>query len=161
MLFRSQFEDLIKKNEVREHNNCNSNNIILNPNYNIQSRISIQKEEPKLQVIQNFSSYHKIKYKSHLSENINFAETQPKQNSKKNNGFYNYNKNSFFSRKMNNNHSSNNVSCNLQQHNNSNSGNIIYENQNVSMTKQVKFRKLERLPGDSDSGEAELNEEQI
>ena len=156
---KKKFEDLIKKNEIREHNNCNSNNIILNPNYNIQSRISIQKEEPKLQVIQNFSSYHKIKYKSHLSENINFAETQPKKNSKMNSGFYNYNKNTICNRKKKNIYSCNNVSCNLQQHNNSNSGNIIYENKNISMTKQVKFRKLERLPGDSDSGEAELNGE--
>ena len=155
---KKKFEDLIKKNEICEHNNSNSNNIILNPNYNIQSRISIQKEEPKLQVIQNFSSYHKIKYKSHLSENINFEEIQPKQNYKMNCGFYNYNKNTISNRKINDVYSSSNVSCNLQQHNNSNSGNIIYENKNISMTKQVKLRKLEKLPGDSDSGEVELNE---
>ena len=63
-------------NDIRERNNNNIIHPILN------------KEEPKLNVIQNFSSYHKIK-----TQNVNFAETQPKCCSKNNNGFYKNNSN--------------------------------------------------------------------
>ena len=66
-------KDLI--NDIREKTNHNIIHPILN------------KEEPKLNVIQNFSSYHKIK-----SHHVNLTETQPKYCSRNNINFYNYNR---------------------------------------------------------------------
>ena len=42
-------------------------------------------------------------------------------------------------------------------YNNDIKNNTINAN-NTSLTRQIKFRKLEKLPGDSDSGDVVLNE---
>ena len=154
---KKENEDNLKKKDINKDNKSPSfyNNNINNINYdsNINNNMPIKKkEDPKVKIIQNFSSYHKIKYKSHIPEKINFAETQPKQMGIGGEGFYNSNKNNI---PIKENKKQNNNSCqyggnNLQNYNNKN--NII---------KQVKFRKLEKLPGDSDSGDVVLNDDCI
>ena len=142
-------------------NNSNMNNSNIN-NSNINNNIQIKKkEDQKVKIIQNFSSYHKIKYKSHIPEKINFAETQPKQFNLVEDGFYNSNKNNNITKeakKYNNNtyhHKGENNKNNYLNYNNDN------KNNNNNIIKQVKFRKLEKLPGDSDSGDVDLNDECI
>ena len=93
-------------------------------------------------------------------EKINFAETQPKQFSLAEDGFYNSNKNNNITKetkKYNNNtyhHKGENNTNNYLNYNNDNKN-------NNNIIKQVKFRKLEKLPGDSDSGDVDLNDECI
>ena len=107
-----------------------------------------KKEENKVKVIENFSSYHKIKYKSQIPEKINFAETQPKQSNLLADGFYKKNKKENKKTKS---------GTNFSIYNNETKNNTINTN-NTSLTRQIKFRKLEKLPGDSDSGDVVLNE---
>ena len=117
--------------------------------------------------------YHKIKYKSHIPEKINFAETQPKQLGIAGEGFYNCNKNNIpikENKKKNSNkgrESDENLSnINSIQYGGGNCGNIFQNYNNDiknknNVIKQVKFRKLEKLPGDSDSGDVVLNDDCI
>ena len=148
-------------NDINNYNNINYENIPNNNNNNMINNVQFKKkEEPKVKIIQNFSSYHKIKYKSHIPEKINFAETQPKQLGIAGEGFYNCNKNNIpikENKKQNNNSS---------QYGGGNCGNIFQNYNNDiknknNVIKQVKFRKLEKLPGDSDSGDVVLNDDCI
>ena len=147
-------------NDINNYNNINYENISNNNNNAINNMQIKKKEEPKVKIIQNFSSYHKIKYKSHIPEKLNFAETQPKHLGIVGEGFYNCNKNNIpikENKKQNINsiqYGGGNCGNNFQNYNNEikNKNNII---------KQVKFRKLEKLPGDSDSGDVVLNDDCI
>ena len=108
-----------------------------------------KKEENKVKIIENFSSYHKIKYKSQMGEKINFAETQPKQSSQIGDGFYKKNKKENKKTKS---------GINFSIYNNNDAKNNTINANNISLTRQIKFRKLEKLPGDSDSGDVVLND---
>ena len=112
-----------------------------------------KKEDNKVKIIQNFSSYHKIKYKSQITEKINFAETQPKQSDIYGDGFYKKNKKE--NKKTNS--GTNFLIYNANIINNEIKNNTINAN-NSSLTRQIKFRKLEKLPGDSESGDIVLND---
>ena len=129
----------------------------MNTNSNMINNVQFKKkEEPKVKIIQNFSSYHKIKYKSHIPEKLNFAETQPKQMGIAGEGFFNCNKNNIpiKENKKQNNNSQYGGGNSFQNYNND------IKNKNT-VIKQVKFRKLEKLPGDSDSGDVVLNDDCI
>jgi len=150
---------IIKKKENKvnkilfnhENNNNNLNNLNNINNTNKNNNINLQmkkKEENRVKVIENFSSYHKIKYKSQIPEKINFAETQPKQSNLLADGFYKKNKKENKKTKS---------GTNFPIYNNETKNNTINTN-NTSLTRQIKFRKLEKLPGDSDSGDVVLNE---
>ena len=134
-------------NTINTTNNTNSttNNTNKNNNLNVQLK---KKDDNKVKIIQNFSSYHKIKYKSQIPENINFAETQPKQSNLFGDGFYKKNKKENKKTKS---------GSNFLIYNNEVKNNTINAN-NTSLTRQIKFRKLEKLPGDSDSGDVVLND---
>ena len=134
-------------NNININNNNEINNNMNNKNMNINIK---KKEENKVKIIQNFSSYHKIKYKSHIAEKINFAETQTKQNNLFNDVFYNKNKKENKKTKS---------GTNFLIYNNNDSKNNTINANNSSLTRQIKFRKLEKLPGDSDSGDVVLNEQ--
>ena len=130
--------------------NNNSNNI---NNCNTHKNINLQikkKEDNKVKIIQDFSSYHKIKYNSQITDKINFAETQPKQSNLFGDGFYKKNKKENKKTKS----GSNFI---IYNNNNETKNNTINAN-NTSLTRPIKFRKLEKLPGDSDSGDVVLNE---
>ena len=142
------------------NNNMNDNK--LNNNSNTKNNIQLKKkDEQKVKIIQNFSSYHKIKYKSHISEKINYDETQSKQFCFPREEFNNCNKN--------NNNNNNNLFKNNQKYNyntsqqggekltNNNNNNPNYNNNNNKIN-HIKFRKLEKLPGDSDNGDVDLND---
>ena len=132
------------------NNNINNTNNTINTNKN-NNNINLQlkkKEENKVKIIENFSSYHKIKYKSQITDKINFAETQPKQSNLFGDGFYKKNKKENKKTKS---------GTNFSIYNNDIKNNTINAN-NTSLTRQIKFRKLEKLPGDSDSGDVVLNE---
>ena len=109
-----------------------------------------KKEDNKVKIIQDFSSYHKIKYNSQITDKINFAETQPKQSNLFGDGFYKKNKKENKKTKS----GSNFI---IYNNNNESKNNTINAN-NTSLTRPIKFRKLEKLPGDSDSGDVVLNE---
>ena len=140
-------------NNINNVNNINNTNIINNisnmnknnNNINLQMK---KKEDNKVKIIQNFSSYHKIKTKSQIPEKINFAETQPKQSNLLIDGFYKKNKKENKKTKS---------GTNFLIYNNEIKNNTINAN-NTSLTRQIKFRKLEKLPGDSDSGDVVLND---
>ena len=140
-------------NNINNVNNINNTNIINNisnmnknnNNINLQMK---KKEDNKVKIIQNFSSYHKIKTKSQIPEKINFAETQPKQSNLLIDGFYKKNKKENKKTKS---------GTNFLMYNNEIKNNTINAN-NTSLTRQIKFRKLEKLPGDSDSGDVVLND---
>ena len=154
--YNSEFN--IDNNNANVNNNNSNINNINNSNINNNNIQIKKKEEQKVKIIQNFSSYHKIKYKSHIPEKINFAETQPKQFNV-GGGFYKCNKN-------NNNTIKENIKYNnnTYQHKGDNGNNVLNnnnDNKNNYIIKQVKFRKLEKLPGDSDSGDVDLNDECI
>ncbi len=131
---------LINNNSSRTNNTNKNNN-----NINLELK---KKEENKVKIIENFSSYHKIKYKSQITDKINFAETQPKQSNLFGDGFYKKNKKENKKTKS---------GTNFSIYNNDIKNNTINAN-NTSLTRQIKFRKLEKLPGDSDSGDVVLNE---
>jgi hypothetical protein len=145
-------------NDINNYNNINYENISNNNNNNMINNVQLKKkEEPKVKIIQNFSSYHKIKYKSHIPEKLNFAETQPKQLGIIGEGFYNCNKNNI---PIKENKKQNNNSSQYGGGNCGNNFNNEIKNKN-NVIKQVKFRKLEKLPGDSDSGDVVLNDDCI
>ena len=139
-----------KESTNNNNNNFNSNDNKLNIHTNINAtknnNMQIKKkEDQKVKIIQNFSSYHKIKYKSNISDKINLAETQPKQICLHGEEDTNLNKN--------------NINKNNQKYNNSTyqqSGET--NNDAKNKIKHIKFRKLEKLPGDSDSGDVDLND---
>ena len=147
--------DIIKKKENKVNKilfNHESNNVINNTNKNNNINLQIKKKEDnKVKIIQNFSSYHKIKYKSQMTEKINFAETQPKQSD--GDGFYKKNKKENKKTKS----GTNFLIYNANVINNETKNNTINAN-NSSLTRQIKFRKLEKLPGDSESGDIVLND---
>ena len=155
ILFNHEINANANKTTNNTINANNSNNNNTNNNMNLQLK---KKEDNKVKIIQNFSSYHKIKYNSQMPEKINFAETQPKQNA--NNlyadGFYKKNKNQKQKTKSGTNFLIYNSNV-IINNNNENKNNTINAN-NTSLTRQIKFRKLEKLPGDSDSGDVVLNE---
>ena len=156
ILFNHEINTNANKNTINSNNtNANTNtNINVNNNINLQLK---KKEDNKVKIIQNFSSYHKIKYNSQLTEKINFAETQPKQNSNLDgDGFYKKNKKEKQKTKSGTNFLIYNSNV-IINNNNEMKNNTINAN-NTSLTRQIKFRKLERLPGDSDSGDVVLNE---
>ena len=137
-------------NHETNNNNVNNLNNVNNTNKN-NNNINLplkKKEENKVKIIENFSSYHKIKYKSQIPEKINFAETQPKQSNLFGDGFYKKNKKENKKTKS---------GTNFPIYNNESKNNTINAN-NTSLTRQIKFRKLEKLPGDSDSGDVVLND---
>ena len=161
---KKENDNIIKKKENKvnkilfnhDANNINVNNIINTNNTNNTNKnnnnINLQlkkKEENKVKIIENFSSYHKIKYKSQMGEKINFAETQPKQSSKIGDGFYKKNKKENKKTKS---------GINFSIYNNNDAKNNTINANNISLTRQIKFRKLEKLPGDSDSGDVVLND---
>jgi hypothetical protein len=156
ILFNHEINANANKTTNNTINANNSNNNNTNNNMNLQLK---KKEDNKVKIIQNFSSYHKIKYNSQMPEKINFAETQPKQNA--NNlyadGFYKKNKNQKQKTKSGTNFLIYNSNVIINNNNNENKNNTINAN-NTSLTRQIKFRKLEKLPGDSDSGDVVLNE---
>ena len=47
---------------------------------------------------------------------------------------------------------------NFSIYNNNDAKNNTINANNISLTRQIKFRKLEKLPGDSDSGDVVLND---
>ena len=150
ILFNHEINPNVNKNTINTNTNANTN---VN-NINLQLK---KKEDNKVKIIQNFSSYHKIKYKSQLTEKINFAETQPKQNGNlEGDGFYKKNKKEKQKTKSGTNFLIYNSNV-IINNNNEMKNNTINAN-NTSLTRQIKFRKLEKLPGDSDSGDVVLNE---
>ena len=154
ILFNHETNTNTSKNTINTTNNTNITNTNGNNNINLQLK---KKEDNKVKIIQNFSSYHKIKYNSQLTEKINFAETQPKQNSNLDGeGFYKKNKKEKQKTKSGTNFLIYNSNV-IINNNNEMKNNTINAN-NTSLTRQIKFRKLERLPGDSDSGDVVLNE---
>ena len=134
-------------NTNTNNNSNNINNCNTNKNINLQIK---KKEDNKVKIIQDFSSYHKIKYNSQITDKINFAETQPKQSNLFGDGFYKKNKKENKKTKS----GSNFI---IYNNNNESKNNTINAN-NTSLTRPIKFRKLEKLPGDSDSGDFVLNE---
>ena len=138
-------------NTTNNNNNYNDTKINSNTNMNITNNLQIKKkEDQKVKIIQNFSSYHKIKYKSHISDKNYFAETQTKQFCPHGEDLYssNFNKNSI-----------NNINKDNQKYNNNTYQQGGENNNNgKNKIKHIKFRKLEKLPGDSDSGDVDLNE---
>ena len=134
-------------NTNTNNNSNNINNCNTNKNINLQIK---KKEDNKVKIIQDFSSYHKIKYNSQITDKINFAETQPKQSNLFGDGFYKKNKKENKKTKS----GSNFI---IYNNNNESKNNTINAN-NTSLTRPIKFRKLEKLPGDSDSGDVVLNE---
>ena len=135
-------QKLNNKIEPKELNINNNNN-------NLHNNLIIKKkDDSKVKIIQNFSSYHKIKYKSHIAEKINFAETQPKQMGG-NGGFYNCNKD--------NKSNEDKIFPNNTFQHKEGISEINFLKYDNSVVKQVKFRKLEKLPGDSDDGDVDLN----
>jgi len=156
ILFNHETNTNTSKNTINTTNNTNITNTNTNGNNNINLQLK-KKEDNKVKIIQNFSSYHKIKYNSQLTEKINFAETQPKQNSNLDGeGFYKKNKKEKQKTKSGTNFLIYNSNV-IINNNNEMKNNTINAN-NTSLTRQIKFRKLERLPGDSDSGDVVLNE---
>ena len=141
------FNHELNNNMVNNTNNINNINNANKNNNNINLQLK-KKEENKVKIIENFSSYHKIKYKSQITDKINFAETQPKQSNLFGDGFYKKNKKENKKTKS---------GTNFSIYNNDIKNNTINAN-NTSLTRQIKFRKLEKLPGDSDSGDVVLNE---
>ena len=147
-------KSLLNKESTNNNNNNfnnNDNKLNLNTNTNAANNNNMQikqKEEQKVKIIQNFSSYHKIKYKSNITDKINFAETQPKQFCLHGEENTNSNKNNL-----------NNINKNNQKYNNNTHQQSGEANNDVkNRIKHIKFRKLEKLPGDSDSGDVDLND---
>ena len=155
-LNKSLFNSELNNNNINiKDNNLNDNKSNINYNLNNNNAQLKKKEETKVKIIQNFSSYHKIKYKSHISEKINFAETQPKQFSLAQ-GFYNCSKINNANLNKENKKYNNNTYQQIRENNENDLSNE--DKTDDKKEKHIKFRKLEKLPGDSDSGDVDLND---
>ena len=173
-LFNNESNNNNNNINININNNDNINddksNINMNINSNINNNLQMKKkEEQKVKIIQNFSSYHKIKYKSHIPEKKYFAEAPTKQfnleggdapyDSNKNNNNLKKDKRKYSNNTFNNfQHGGENSENNFKYNFNYNNNYINDMKNNDNKIKHIKFRKLEKLPGDSDSGDVVLND---